>query len=94
MLLVGVFLMSDLDECLHRHRVHVFRTRARAYSSATYGRGSSAFPIWLDNVRCVGNETRLVDCPANLFGQEDCSHYEDACVSCDTRTGRFEGDSI
>ena len=37
---------------------------------------------------------RLVDCPANLFGHEDCSHGEDAGVSCDTRSGRFEGHSI
>ena len=59
----------------------------RAYSNARYGQGSALSPIWLDNVRCVGNETRLVDCPANEFGQEDCSHYEDAGVSCDTSQG-------
>ena len=39
-------------------------------------------PIWLDNVRCVGTETRLIDCPANALGSHDCSHVEDAGVNC------------
>ena len=70
--------------------MHVFRTRVRAYSRAAFGRGAFPSPIWLDEVRCVGSETRLVDCPANSFGDEDCSHSEDAGVSCDTALGRYE----
>ena len=38
--------------------------------------------IWLDNVRCVGTETRLIDCPANPLGNHNCAHSEDAGVWC------------
>ena len=38
--------------------------------------------IWLDDVRCAGTETRLIDCPANTIGDSNCGHHEDAGVSC------------
>ena len=38
--------------------------------------------IWLDNVNCFGNETRLVHCPRNRLGVHDCVHIEDAGVMC------------
>ena len=38
--------------------------------------------IWLDNIACRGNETRLIDCPARPLGIHDCGHIEDAGVSC------------
>lgn len=38
--------------------------------------------IWLDNVQCLGTETRLVDCPANSLGNHNCAHSEDAGVRC------------
>ena len=46
-----------------------------------FGEGTGS--VWLDNVRCSGIEERLVDCPRNL-GTHDCSHYEDAGVTCTT----------
>ena len=42
--------------------------------------------IWLDNVQCVGTETRLVDCPANPIGSHNCIHVEDAGVTCPSVT--------
>ena len=33
-------------------------------------------------LHCTGNETRLVDCPSNPLGVHDCSHSEDAGVTC------------
>ena len=68
--------------------VDTCRSAVGAYSSARYGQGSSWARTWLDNVRCVGDEARLLDCPANALGNEDCSHFEDAGVSCDTSQGR------
>jgi hypothetical protein len=42
--------------------------------------------IWLDQVACVGTETRLIDCRANPLGNHDCSHIEDAGVRCQIGT--------
>ena len=53
---------------------------ATAYSNAFYGRGSGS--IYLDNVGCTGTESRLVDCSHRGIGVHDCSHYEDAGLSC------------
>ena len=47
---------------------------------ATFGRGGG--PIWLDNVRCRGNESSLADCPANSVGSHNCGHHEDAGARC------------
>ena len=43
-------------------------------------------PIWLDEVNCAGNETRLIDCPASPLGIHNCGHLEDAGVNCMTGT--------
>ena len=38
--------------------------------------------IWLDDVQCVGTETRLIDCPAGALGTNACGHSSDAGVRC------------
>ena len=38
--------------------------------------------IWLDDVQCTGQEDRLIDCPANDWGVNNCGHYEDVAISC------------
>ena len=51
-----------------------------AFRLAMFGQGSGE--ILLDNVRCTGNENRLIDCPANALGNHNCGHHEDAGVRC------------
>ena len=41
--------------------------------------------IWLDDVECSGSEAKLVDCNARVIGEHDCTHIEDAGVSCPGR---------
>ncbi|MBN3311703.1 C163A protein, partial [Atractosteus spatula] len=52
----------------------------RAVGDASFGRGHGA--IWLDEVKCVGDERHLWDCCRSPLGQSDCAHKEDAGVVC------------
>ena len=40
-------------------------------------------PIWLNNVKCFGNETSLEQCPHDGFGNDgSCHHSNDVRVEC------------
>ena len=56
----------------------IFVIDAIARGSAFYGQGTG--PILLDDVACVGNETRLVDCQHTT--NHNCVHGEDVGVMC------------
>ena len=51
-------------------------THGRAY----FGEGQG--DIYIENVQCNGNESHLEECPSSDVGDHDCSHSEDAGVSC------------
>ena len=55
---------------------------AVAQSNAFFGQGTG--PILLDDLRCTGTETRLIDCPSDGVGNSDfCNgHADDAGVQC------------
>lgn len=58
---------------------------ARAWGQAHFGKGSGR--VWLDEVRCTGNELTLEQCPKSAWGEHNCLHSEDAGVSCNPLTG-------
>ncbi|XP_056150146.1 deleted in malignant brain tumors 1 protein-like [Lampris incognitus] len=47
---------------------------------AYFGEGSEQ--VWLDDVECVGNEKSINSCQHRGYGENDCSHAEDAGVLC------------
>ncbi|XP_043393605.1 antigen WC1.1-like isoform X18 [Chelonia mydas] len=51
-----------------------------ADDQAHFGAGSGK--IWLDEVACDGTESALWHCGNEGFGESDCSHAEDAGVTC------------
>ena len=69
--------MSDAEVAC---RMLGFDGASNAVGSAHFGRGSG--PIWLDDMRCEGEEANLEDCPRRPFGHENCGHGEDAGAVC------------
>ncbi|XP_072048550.1 scavenger receptor cysteine-rich domain-containing protein DMBT1-like [Amphiura filiformis] len=53
---------------------------AQATGGASFGDGSGL--IWLDDVRCVGTETKLEECSHAALGYSNCDHSKDAGVIC------------
>ncbi|XP_068111213.1 CUB and zona pellucida-like domain-containing protein 1 [Hyperolius riggenbachi] len=50
------------------------------HMGAYFGQGANS--IVLDDVRCLGNETELWNCPHRGVGITNCNHAEDAGVTC------------
>lgn len=54
---------------------------AKSFKTGAYfGQGTGQ--IWLDDVKCVGNEASLLHCQHSPLGENDCSHVDDAGVVC------------
>ncbi|XP_073693844.1 scavenger receptor cysteine-rich type 1 protein M130-like [Garra rufa] len=52
----------------------------RADGNSVFGAGEGV--VWLNRVECRGNELHLWDCPLSLKNHTDCSHKEDAGLTC------------
>lgn len=58
---------------------------ARAWEKAHFGKSTNR--VWLDEVRCTGNELTLEQCLKSAWGEHNCLHSEDAGVSCSPLSG-------
>ena len=63
-----------------------FRYNGRVTGTA-YAPGSG--PIWLDDVRCVGNEVSIANCRHRGWGTHNCDHIYDVSVSCGSSPGQY-----
>ena len=56
-----------------------------SYSNSFYGNTSG--PIWIDNVRCTGSESSILNCTHNGIGvlASSCDHLDESGVECPGR---------
>lgn len=57
--------------------------RAVGYTTRSRFGGGKNGPVWLDEVKCRGDESTLALCVHAGWGNSDCNHTEDAGVICD-----------
>ena len=58
-----------------------YRGAVAAHLSAHFGQGSGQ--ILLDDLRCTGREASLLECSHAGINVHDCTHSEDASVTCE-----------
>ena len=72
-------------KCLSRNPI--FPTGATTLTGSRVVDGTGQ--IVLDNLRCTGSESRLVDCSHNGLGVHNCRHSDDAGVRCSAGTSTY-----
>ena len=57
-----------------------FRNNVAIRSGAFFGPGTGQ--IWLDDLHCAGDESKIDDCVYRPWGTNNCGHDEDLSVIC------------
>ena len=70
----------DLDDANVICRMLDLPSASHAWSNAHFGEGTGV--IALDDVNCFGDESSLAECRHSGWFNNDCSHSEDAGVTC------------
>ena len=82
-------LWDDRDAAVACRQLGYQGGTAVVRSPRRFGEGTG--PIYLDDVQCRGNESRLIDCPrrglARNIGHHNCLHLEDAGAICSAPGG-------
>ncbi|XP_073339194.1 lysyl oxidase homolog 3B [Pagrus major] len=65
-----------------------FGSAKEALTGARMGQGMG--PIYMNEVKCVGQEKSIWNCPFKNITSEDCQHMEDAAVRCNVPYMGFE----
>jgi len=71
---------DDVDASIVCTQTGLSLEGAIALFSATFGQGDG--PIFLDNVACIGNESKLAECQHLGIASHNCTHTKDAAVVC------------
>ena len=71
-----------------------FEGAVKAHVFATFVQGNGT--IWMDDVRCTGNERSLTECRHKGWGKHNCDHRQDAGVVCSSgkKKGRFVNETM
>ena len=60
-----------------------FPSAIASVTAGSFWRGEGS--IWLDDVRCMGQEVSLLLCSHSNIGESDCIHAEDIVVKCNQK---------
>ena len=74
---------TNIEVCAIMISVHF---RAIVGKPRSFGAGNGDQKILLDDTKCTGGESTLLECQNNM--QNNCNHGEDAGVICSTRSGK------
>ena len=74
------FFFGHFDKLTHYLQTWFHFVGSIAHVNAYFGRGTGG--IYLDDLGCRGNESRLIDCSHNVIGVHNCDHSDDAGIRC------------
>ena len=75
----GIFWAQSCPLLLHMLFIYSFIGVAPLPSIYKRGRG----PIFLDDVNCLGTETKVLSCTNSGIGVHNCVHSEDVGIKCE-----------